>query len=173
MTDSAPLMWTWEGDVLRPASPFWARKADQQFVIGQTYMMVEQNERSHKSHAHYFAVIREAWLNLPEYLKDRFPSEDHLRSYALIKSGFCNSHTLTLSDPEVAQTVAAAMRPLDEFAVIDVQGSAITIYTAKTQSRRGMDKDTFQKSKDAVLGVLADLIRVSPRDLAQNAGRAA
>lgn len=173
MTDSSPIMWTWEGDVLRPASPFWARKADQEFVIGERYRLVQEDDRSHKTHAHFFACVNEAWKNLPDDLAARFRNSEALRKYALIRSGHCDSQVFSLSSPEIAQTVAAAMRSLDEYAVIDVHGNVINLFVAKSQSYKAMNKKEFAQSKEDVLRVISEMLGTSIEQIGQAAKEAA
>ena len=64
--------------------------------------------------------------------------------------------------------VAAFVRPLDDFAVVETDGLVVTVYTAKSQSMRAMGKKTFQESKDAVLRVIAELIGTDPTTLKQS-----
>lgn len=168
----APVEMVWADGILRPISPYWLRRAEKEFTEGEVYRIVDQPERSTASHQHYFAAINEAWRNLPPLLAERFPSAEHLRRYALIKAGYSNSQSMPCGSPAAAQRFAAFVRPLDEFAVVSVEGSVVAVYTSKSQSYRHMDKKTFQASKDAVLGVLADMIEVSKSELSE-AGRAA
>ena len=170
---AAPITLTWDGEAFRPAGRFMARLADKEFVIGMNYRMVEHNERSTSTHNHYWAALTEAHRNLPEHLAAEFPTVEKLRAFALIRTGFCNSHSIVVSSNERAEDIAAFMRPMDEFAVVDVQGSVITVYTAKSQSYRAMDRKEFQASKDAVLDLVAGMVGVGRDALEQNAGRAA
>lgn len=170
--DAPPVFVRWQNGVFVPASATAARRAAQAFVEGQEYTFIEHEERSTKSHAHYFAAIHEAWQNLPDGMADNFPSVEHLRKYALIKSGFCTSTTLSCSSDQEARKVASFMRPLDEFGIVDVKGSIVTRYIAKSQSYRHMSKEEFQASKTAVLDVVSGLIG-SSRDALETAGRAA
>lgn len=173
MSNTAPITLTWDGEAFRPAGKFMARLADKEFVIGMNYRMVEHNERSTSTHNHYWAALTEAHRNLPEHLASQFKTVEKLRAFALIRGGFCNSHSIVLSSNERAEEIAAFMRPLDDFAVVDVQGSVITVYTAKSQSYRAMDRAEFAKSKDAVLDIVSEMVGVNRGDLQANAGRAA
>jgi hypothetical protein len=135
------------------------------FVAGEVYHIVEQEPRSIASHNHYFASVEQAWKNLPELLAERFPTAEHLRKYALIKTGWYNSNSITGSSHEGALKLASFIRPLDEFALVDVKESVVTVYHAKTQSMR-MGNEDFKQAKDDVLGFLSDLIGVTPKQLA-------
>lgn len=172
MTDE-PILLVWEGDGFKPASAYWQSRADKHFVIGERYMMEEVHQRSQASHNHYFAAVEEAWRNLPEDLAQRFPTSEHLRKYALIRTGFCNEQHVVFMTRKDAERAAALIIPLDEFSVIDVRDTTVARYTAKSQRRRAMDKQEFQASKDAVLGLLSEMIGTSPKQLEHHAGMAA
>ncbi|PWJ81558.1 hypothetical protein C7441_11090 [Pseudaminobacter salicylatoxidans] len=169
---ASPILFQWMGDCFIPANPHQAKRADEIYVIGETYRLTEAADRSGESHRHYFAQIKECWLQLPEY-HDRFPSTEHLRHYALIKAGYHDSHSVVLETPEDAVRVAAFMEPTDEFAVIVVHECTVTRFTAKSQSYRAMDRKTFQESKDRTLDVISKMIGVTRKELAKNAGMAA
>ena len=166
MTDAPPMIFQWDGEAMKPTRP---KLADQHFVIGEHYTLVEHNPRSQASHSHYFAVINDGWQNLPEHLADRFPTSEHLRKYALIKAGFHDSHSITCASKAEALRVAAFVRPADEFSVVTVSEATVTRYTAKSQSMKAMGKQKFQESKTAVLDVIAAMIGVKPQQLEQEA----
>lgn len=164
------LAFVWEGDVARPRYP---RMADQYLVVGETYVWVEHQERSQASEGHYFASIREVFINLPEALAQQFKSEDALRKHALIMTGYRDERSLVCSSKAEAQRLAAFIEPRDDYAIISVSGAMVIEWTPKSQSRRAMGKDTFQESKSAVLDYLAEMIGVEPAMLSANAGRSA
>jgi len=160
--------WTDNG-VMRPISSLWSRRADAQWVVGARYMMHAEEERSDNSHRHFFASVNEAWMNLPDDLAARFPSADHLRYWALIKAGFYNERTLPCPTPEMAQQVAAFVRPSESYAIITVDEDCIVrVFTPRSQSYRSMDRATFQDSKTKVLAVISDLLGVTPAQLSGN-----
>lgn len=173
MSSGAPVEMVWDGDVLRPVSPYWARRADKEFVRGEVLRITNTPERSYKSHARFFAVLNEAWKNMPPLMADRFPSPDHLRRFALIKAGYFNSQSMPCGSPAAARRMAAFVRPLDEFAIVTVDGSVVSVFTAKSMSHAEMDKATFRDASDKVLDVVAALISVSRQELSDNTGKAA
>ena len=65
--------------------------------------------------------------------------------------------------------VATAFRSREEFSVIIVRGCLVVLRTAKSQSRRSMDKKDFQASKQAIMEVIAAMIGVTPESLSQRA----
>ncbi|WEX10337.1 hypothetical protein [Chelativorans sp. AA-79] len=170
---TTPLAFRWTGDSFVPHNAYVQKRADQAYVIGEVYLLVEQQERSSESHRHYFASIKEGWENLPENIAAEFPTPEHLRKRALIKAGYYDSHSIVCSSKAEALRLAAFIRPLDEYGVVRVDGAVVTRYTAKSQSMRAMGKREFQASKEKVLDVIASMIEVSRDELQRNAGRAA
>lgn len=173
MSIEAPIEAIWTGEAFQPTSAYWARRADKQFARGEILRIVHEPERSHSTHAHYFASITEAWRNLPPLMAERFPSPDHLRKWALIKAGYCNTHSMPCSSPTEARRLAAFIRPMDEFSVVSVEKSMVTMFTAMSQSYKAMDKKTFAESKEKVLDIVAAEIGVAKQELSDNAGQAA
>lgn len=173
MTNS-PMTFRWDGEAMVPL-PRFHNMASGRFVVGETYTFVEHQDRSDSSHRHYFAMVKNAWENLPEIHATQpwARSPEHLRKYCLIRAGYSDSHTLVCSSKAEALRVAHFMRPIDEYAVVTVQGTTVTRYTAQSQSYRAMGKDEFQQSKEMVLDQLARLLDVSREALTQSAGMAA
>jgi hypothetical protein len=125
--------------------------------------------RSRRSHNHFFAQVAEAWQQLPENLADEFASPEHLRKWALIKAGFRDERKFVASSPEEAQSIAAFIAPMDDYAVITVSGCVVTVYTAQSQSIPAMGGRDFQASKNAVFEVIARLIGVTTDELSKQA----
>ena len=153
--------------------PLQPRIADRMYVVGEQYRLAPLEERSRASHNGFFAAITEAWSNLPEDLAERFPSPDHLRRWALIKSGFRDERSFVCASKAEALRLSVFVKPIDDFAVVLVHESTVTVYTAQSQSMRAMGKERFQASKDAVLDVVAGMIGHDAKTLSDNTGRAA
>lgn len=169
---SAPLPCLWDGEVLRPHGRF-RKQAERQFVAGQVYPIAVEQPRSRETHNHYFAAIEEAWRNLPETLGEQFPTSEHLRKFCLIKAGYAHARSVVCANQAEAHRLAIFTKPIDPYAVLDCAGNVVTIYTAKSQSLKSMDRKTFQESKSAVLEILSEMIGTDPATLQANAGRAA
>ena len=129
--------------------------------------------RSSPSHRHYFACVREAWVNLPEGLAERFATEEHLRKYALIKAGYRDERSIVCTSTAEVRRVAAFIRPIDDYSIITVSDAVVTQFTAKSQSVEAMGRSQFQASKDAEMGLLAEMIGVEPATLAHAGQRSA
>lgn len=161
---SMPLLWRWDGEAMWPR-PAFAREADKQFVVGETYRLGELEERSQLSHDHQFAFVNEAWKTLPERRAVEFPTAKHLRKRALIETGQFHETRLDVGTHEAAMAVATTLRAKDEFAWIVVRGCVVVMREAKSQKRGAMKKEEFQASKDLVLAWVSNLLGVEPADL--------
>ncbi len=163
-----PIQFQWDGDALVPASGYWRREADKQFVVGQRYRMVEENEISSASHRHEFAWLREAWNSLPDHMLDQYPSSEHLRKYGLIAKGHC---TMTqhpcVSVAEAERLEATIRRYVDKYAIVRRRGPVVTVFEAVSQSKRAMGAPQFQQSKSDLMDFVADLLGVSVDTLAK------
>lgn len=165
-----PIYFTWDGDAMIPRERE-RRACDDRFVVGAIYALAVQEDRSAASHRHYFASIREAWMNLNETDSARFPTPEHLRKYALISTGYADERSIVCASKAEALRVAAFIRPMDDFSVVVARDGVVKVFTAKSQSQRAMGKADFQASKDAVLSFVANMIGVT--ESALDNGRAA
>ena len=164
---TAPLIFQWNGEAMRPLGRF-ARLAAEAFTAGEQYRMEVAEARSWATHAHQFAWLYDAWLSLPERyaIEPWAQSSEHLRKYALIKTGWSNTQTWACGTKAEAGRWAANMRPEDEYSIVVAQGSTVTRYTAKSQAKRLMGAKDFQASKTAIMDFIAELLGVDPADLA-------
>lgn len=163
-----PVLAQWDGDAFVPLARH-RLLCDKQFVVGDVYPLVPVEERSRATHNHFFACLHDAWLNLPEDVAERFPTEEHLRKYALIKAGYYDETTLVCASKDEALRVAAFVRGADDFAIVTTNGKVVTRFTAKSQSMRAMGKKAFAESKQKVLDIVSEMIGAKSDDL----GRAA
>lgn len=157
-------VWTDEG-VMKPTHP---RIADREYVVGERYALVQFEDRSIASHNHEFAFVRDAWLNLPEKYAQQYPSPEHLRKRALIDAGFYDETIVDAGTKSAAIRVAAAMQSIDTFALVFVRDQFVIRRTAKSQSRRAMKKNEFQRSKDAILEIISEMIGTKPSELVRH-----
>ncbi|MCV9909958.1 hypothetical protein OIV19_20375 [Brucella sp. HL-2] len=159
---SAPIPMTWDGEAMVPASPYWAARADRQFVVGEVYKMVEHHDRSEASHNHYFASIGNAWATLPDDRLAEYPTAEHLRKKMLVKCGYADERTVVCASKAEAERVAAFIKPMDNYAVVVFHEAVVKVYTAQSQSLKAMGKREFQESKEAVLAAIDRLLGVEP-----------
>ncbi len=163
-----PLAYTWNGEAF-VILPRFAKEADKRFTVGQVYRLEEIQDRSSATHRHYFASINEAWQNLPERMSEQFPTPEHLRKWCLIKAGYHNRRSIVTRSKTEALRLAGFIKPMDEYAIVTVTECVVDVFNAQSQSHKAMGKQEFAKSKDAVLGILADLISV-PTETLERAG---
>lgn len=159
----SPLYFEWDGEHMVPASRLAARLCDERFVVGERYPLEEVHARSNATHAHYFAVLKDLWLSLPEYMAEQFPSVEKLRKTALIRSGYHTKVQHVCKTAAEAERLASMIRPYDEYQIVLVEGVVVTVFHAMSQDHHSMDKTTFQASKEAVLNWCADLVGVTPQ----------
>ena len=155
---SAPQVFQWDGEVMRPMRP---KLADQSFVVGERYTLDVFQPRSMASHNHYFATLAELWRNLPEDQAERFPTDEAFRKHCLIMTGYRDEQTFVASSKAEAIRLAAFLRPIDDTAVVVVKDCVVRRWTAKSQSMRAMGAKEFRQSKDDVLAYAAGLVGVS------------
>lgn len=152
---SALVAFRWDGDSMIPLHRF-KRECDREYVIGQVYLMEAQEERSAQSHRHFFAVVREAWQNLPEELSNDFPNPKALRKHALIRTGFCDAQSVVCNSKAEAQKVREFLEAGGDY--VTLNGTTVTRLTAQSQSMKAMGKERFQDSKDKVLDFIAGML---------------
>lgn len=169
MSDAPPLLFTWTGDGFQPFGKNAQAVADKYFVIGERYRLVEYRERSTSTHNHHFAWLAEAWQSLPEHLADLYPSAEHLRKRALIEAGYYHEQVIDAGSNAAAIRVARGFRAHDEFVHTVIRGGVVAVRTAKSQSRRAMNREEFQRSKTAIMDVIAGMIGVARETLARAA----
>ena len=167
MTDRQipPMMFDWDGEVMRPTN---AKRADEHYYVGGSYRLAPYEERSPRSHGHYFASLSEGWKNLGQEDVDRWPSVEHFRKWALIEGGWCDTETHVFSYRKDALVCAALVRRRDAFAIVTVADLVLTVYTAHSQDMRSMSGKVFQASKESVLNKLAERLGVTTRELERN-----
>ena len=160
---TSPLVYRYDGDgVFSAATPYWARKADDAFVVGETYKLAEHQDRSGASHNAYFARLSELWQSRPDDLLTEYPNVESLRKRALIRCGYATERTFVASSKAEAQRLAAFLRPEDDYSIILVKECVVRIFNAASQSYRAMGRADFEASKTRVLEFVENLLGVSP-----------
>lgn len=152
-----PQAFRWEGDSFVPLRP---KYADRELVVGRVYWLTEVRnvEPSGRSWRHMFAVIKKSWENLPEDLKDDYPTPEALRKRALIQAGFYDETVIEVSDTAAAGLLAAVLRRRNGLSHVIVRPGCVIQREAKSQ--KDMEREEFQRSKDAIFGIVSDLIGV-------------
>src|ERR1700752_736687 len=134
-----PLPMIYEGLGRFSTPPGYARRADELYGVGEWIPMAPWEERSTASHNHLFALITEAWQNLPEryLLQPWAQSSEALRKHALISTGHCEVEAFVCQFKTEADRLAAALRKTGEdYAIVVVDGKTVPRLTAKSMSRK-------------------------------------
>lgn len=150
MTKVPPMIFEWNGEAMVPLRRFH-NIANAEFTVGERYRLETQEQRSLVSHAHYFATLNDIWLSLPERYGDAIPSVEHMRKWALIRTGYRDERSIVCASKAEAKRVAAFVKPMDDFAIVVVSEATVAVYTAKSQSMKAMGARDFQQSKERVL----------------------
>lgn len=165
-----PVLCRYEGEgEFKAVSPHRSREADKHYVIGEEYELAPVEQRSMGRHRAYFAQVREVWRNLPDEMLKRWPSETKLRKHALIRSGYCTSSSFICRSHAEALRFAAFLAPIDDYTIVEAEGTTVFRYVAESQSVRNMGKNRFNASVDAVLDWIPKLIGVDRAELERHA----
>jgi len=136
-------------------------------IVGVTI----ERGRSEASHRHQFAWVHDAWLNLPEGLRDMPWAEtaETLRKQALIATGFHTVQVIDCGANATARRVRDALLPAciaaHGYAVAQVRGTVVTVWTPESQSYRAMGGERFKESKAAIMDWIAEKLGVTGDDL--------
>lgn len=150
MVRMPPMLFDWDGTAMVPQRRFH-NLVNASFTVGEAYRLEPQEQRSLVSHNHYFKTLNEIWESLPERYGDRIPSVEHMRKWALIRTGFRDERSIVCASKAEAERVAAFVKPMDDFAIVVAHEASVLVYTAKSQSMKAMGAKEFQRSKEAVL----------------------
>lgn len=118
---------------------------------------LREKQRSQQSHSHQFAAINDLWANLPLHHADApyAASAEAFRKHGLIVEGFCDVDTISFESHAAAKAaapfIAKLARKAHGYALTVVRGELVICRTPHSQSYKAMGKETFQKSKQAVL----------------------
>lgn len=130
----------------------------------------DPKEHSDPQRRRFFAIVREVWVNLPESLSQQYPDSEVLRKTALCRTGWCDVQTVVAGNKAAALEFAAVIRRIDRYAIVDVQGTVVMVFTARSMQKRQCPKKQFGEVSGKVLDWLSNLIG---SDVAAHAGRAA
>ena len=121
-------------------------------------------QRSMPAHKRYFAALHDGWLNLSEEYKDRFKTDEHLRAWALVQTGFCTETDYPFDSRKDALLAARIIRTRSAYTVIKVSGDVVKVFDPESQSVYGpnaMAPERFKESSNAVLDLVATMARTS------------
>jgi hypothetical protein len=157
---------------MTPISAAFLERANKQFQVGHAYPLMPQESRSTQSHKHYFACVRKAWDNLSHEQLEQFPTAEHLRAWALVKSGYASETVIVCASFDDARRVAVLSRDAAKIRIVGIEQKVVTVWTPHSQSVKAMGHRLFQESKEKVLDICAGLARTTRAELKANAGEA-
>ncbi len=179
MRDQDLIRAVWTGEAFEPDGNYARAQCLDRLGAGQVVNLDLDPERSKKSHRHQFAFVRTAWENLPEHLTDAAfaKTDETLRKHALIATGHCDTDMIAVGDERRAERVAAFSERLavrmHGYALTSIEGPVVYCHTPHSQSLKAMGGERFKQSKQDILEYLADLIGVTPDQLAKWKDKAA
>ena len=138
---------------------------------GEVVLVSIDRARSPQNHKHQFAWIKDAWGNLPEsaLLQPWAETPETLRKHALIATGYHQTLVLDCGANATAQRVKTALLAAEVkahgYALGQVRGPVVRIWTPESQSVRSMGGDRFKASKAAILDWIASQMGVAPDEL--------
>lgn len=165
----------WDGSTLTPTGHYGLAAAREAMEPGDVVVVEVDHPRSINSHRHQFAEINSAWRHLPEAVQGLpwAASPKTMRKHALIVTGYRNTYTLDCGANATAERVKGALQAAEAgrhgYAISQVRGPVVTVWTPESQSMRAMGGKRFQESKEAVLNWIAGQIGVTPEQLRGNA----
>jgi hypothetical protein len=110
----------------------------------------------------FFAAMRDAWANLKDEHRDRWPNAEVLRKHSLIAIGHCDVMTVVAGSKSAAPQIANAFKARDQYCIAIPRGDVVTIYTARSMARRVLLKKDFLRVADQVFAWIAQTTGIDP-----------
>lgn len=124
--------------------------------IGGDYMSADPMRRR------FFAALRDAYASLRDEHRERWPNAEVLRKHALIAIGYCDVMTLACGSKAAAPQIAAAFHAKDHYCIATVRGDVVTVYTARSMSRRVLLKRDFINVAERVFAWVHEQTGIDP-----------
>lgn len=154
-------------------STYWEKRCDELFADGEQVLMHEDKERSSPSHRQFFAVLNDAYANLPEIEAKQYPTKEIFRGMLLIEAGHFMERRFCAETANEAERIATFLKSDDRVQVIVVQDTWVVERTPVSQSFDKMDHTTFQKVRDDIIAMCADKLGITVEELMTHGGHAA
>jgi hypothetical protein len=94
--------------------------------IGEDYEVEIHKARNIQFHKKYFALIKCAWLNLPEQYDELYPHPDNFRKAVQIMAGFYDTYYL-LDGTQIIDTKSIAFDSMDEIEFKEVYSKVLDV----------------------------------------------
>lgn len=119
-------------------------------------------EHSDKARRRFFAIMEDAYQNMPANWRPLILSKEHLRKYILCQVGHCDTIATDCDTPEAAERVAALAKHIDTFAVTEIRGQIVVTMTARSIRKRGCPKAVFMPIAQASYDYLRQTFGYDP-----------
>lgn len=119
--------------------------------------LTDPAEHSDQARKRFFAIIADAYMNLPEHWKPLIASKEHLRKFVLCQVGHCDTTATDCGSHAAAERIAALVRNVDTFAVVTVAGRIVTTSIAKSIRKRVCPKATFMPLTEKAYAYLNEM----------------
>lgn len=120
-------------------------------------VLADPAEHSDAARRRFFAIIRDAFDNMPDHWKALLPSSEHLRKWVLCRIGHCDTTATDCGSRAAAERVAALARNLDGFAVVDIKGSTVITMVARSIRKRVCPKAAFMPLSEKAYAYLNEM----------------
>lgn len=94
--------------------------------IGADYKVNITKARNYQFHKKYFALIKLAWLNMPEKYNKQYPHFDNLREALQIEAGYFDT-TYTFDGIQIVKPKSIAFDELDEFGFQELYNKVVDV----------------------------------------------
>ena len=94
--------------------------------IGQDYKVEIKKARNFQFHKKYFALIRLAYLNMPEQFDSQYPHPENLRKALQIEAGYFET-SYTLDGMQLIESKSIAFDKLDEDGFQEVYNKVLDV----------------------------------------------
>lgn len=161
----------WNGEVFVPVGNWSKDWCITHLRIGEIITFEPRRQQSDKSRGHQFAWLHDAWASLPESLADMSyaGSPELLRKHALIATGFHSVTTIDCGSIAAAERVGAQMKSDGDaahgYCIVQIREEVVRRFIARSQRKAEMGHDDFQRSKDAVLTWVSNLVDATRENL--------
>lgn len=160
-----------KGGILHPVHPMEGLEE------GGVYNVSLAKDRSPESHKQFFAVLADAFHQMPE-AKQQWRDPEHLRKWLLCKVSWCNQTDTVLSSNDDAMKYATMIKSLDPYSVVYVNDNVVRYWEPKSMkmaraNNGGMSKQDFQRVKQDSFDFLDDYLGLERGTLAKEGGKAA
>ena len=154
----------WVNGRLIPAARFM-KQCREAFVDGELYVVEIQHQRDWIGHKAYFGKLSQLFRNWPEQYERQFDSAEHLRAWALIRTGHRVERQYVCATKAEAVRQAAVLRSEKPYTEISVNENVVVVWEALSQHSTAMGAKAFAKSSQDVVAFLCDLVGTTEEEL--------